>query len=277
MANRVSEILDGSSIDQWFYVNSQDNPADAGTRGMSADSLMNSSWIKGPAFLRTPDFPFTPGETARRVSVPPTAWSETSLTVNAKPQPKTSLFKDFSSYLRLLKAVAIALRWLPKHASHRKSRIDVDELRAAEMKVLLVTQHESFPDEHRKLHEHHPVSRKSPISRLSPFIGPGGLLRATGRIKRLADAEFDMKHPIILDGRHPVVKLLLIDSHSKFHHEGVEFLRAQLQQRFSILKLRFAVYQASLCGLSETRLTTTPAHDGRPPSRKTVLPKPTFH
>ncbi len=114
----------------------------------------------------------------------------------------------------------------------------MDELRAAELKVLLVTQHESFPDEHRKLREQHPVSRKSPISRLSPFIGPGGLLRATGRIKRLADAEFDMKHPIILDGRHPVVKLLLIDSHSKFHHEGVEFLRAQLQQRFSILKLR---------------------------------------
>ena len=50
---------------------------------------------------------------------------------------------------------------------------------------------------------------KSRIAVYSPFIGPGGLLRSTGRTKRLAEIDFDLKHPIILDGRHPLVLFFL--------------------------------------------------------------------
>ncbi|XP_063727478.1 uncharacterized protein LOC134855029 [Symsagittifera roscoffensis] len=39
VANRVAEILESTSIDQWFHVLSGDNPADTGTRGITADSL----------------------------------------------------------------------------------------------------------------------------------------------------------------------------------------------------------------------------------------------
>ena len=39
VANRVAEILESTSIDQWFHVLSGDNPVDTGTRGISADSL----------------------------------------------------------------------------------------------------------------------------------------------------------------------------------------------------------------------------------------------
>ena len=33
-----------SSVDQWNHVATKDNPADAGTRGMSAEVLQLSSW-----------------------------------------------------------------------------------------------------------------------------------------------------------------------------------------------------------------------------------------
>ena len=59
VANRVAEILESTSIDQWFYVLSGDNPADTGTRGITADSLKQSSWVNGPSFLKTSDWPFT--------------------------------------------------------------------------------------------------------------------------------------------------------------------------------------------------------------------------
>ena len=36
VANRVCEILEYASVDQWNHVATKDNPADAGTRGMSA-------------------------------------------------------------------------------------------------------------------------------------------------------------------------------------------------------------------------------------------------
>ena len=53
IVNRVSEILENTSVDQWNHVATCDNPADAGPRGMSAEVLHSSSWGGGPDFLRT--------------------------------------------------------------------------------------------------------------------------------------------------------------------------------------------------------------------------------
>ena len=60
IANRVSEILENTSVDQWNHVATCDNPADAGTRGMSAEVLQSSNWMRGPDFLRFKQFPFVP-------------------------------------------------------------------------------------------------------------------------------------------------------------------------------------------------------------------------
>ena len=55
IANTVCEILELTTIDQWNYVSSSDNPADAGSRGLSAEALKSSSWYLGPALLRSGD------------------------------------------------------------------------------------------------------------------------------------------------------------------------------------------------------------------------------
>ena len=47
---------------QWNHVATKDNPADAGTRGMSAEILQLSSWVKGPHFLTNLRFPFVPNK-----------------------------------------------------------------------------------------------------------------------------------------------------------------------------------------------------------------------
>ena len=60
IANRVSEILENTSVDQWNHVATCDSPADAGTRGMSAEVLQSSIWVRGPDFLRIKQFPFPP-------------------------------------------------------------------------------------------------------------------------------------------------------------------------------------------------------------------------
>ena len=51
IANCVCEILEHTSIDEWNHLASSNNPADAGTRGMSAEVLQSSSWVRGPNFL----------------------------------------------------------------------------------------------------------------------------------------------------------------------------------------------------------------------------------
>ena len=56
VANRVGEIL----VDEWYHVDTENNPADTGTRGIAAEALKDSSWTQGPSFLRTSDWPFRP-------------------------------------------------------------------------------------------------------------------------------------------------------------------------------------------------------------------------
>ena len=58
IANRVIEILENTSVDQWNHVATCDNPADAGTCGMSAEVLQSSSLARGPDLLRTKQFPY---------------------------------------------------------------------------------------------------------------------------------------------------------------------------------------------------------------------------
>ena len=52
VANRLSEILELTSVDQWKFVPGSRNPADCSTRGFPANRLNNCSWIHGPSFLK---------------------------------------------------------------------------------------------------------------------------------------------------------------------------------------------------------------------------------
>ena len=48
VTNRRRRILDCSVESQWHYVPTHDNPADIGTRPISVDELLGSSWLRGP-------------------------------------------------------------------------------------------------------------------------------------------------------------------------------------------------------------------------------------
>ena len=102
-------------------------------------------------------------------------------------------------------------------------------------------QQESFPSERKCLLKGSPHNRASKILQFSPFIGPQGLLRATGRTKQLEASNFDAKHPVPFDSRHPVIRLLLEHLHQTHCHQGVDYLRALVQQQFAIVKRRAAL------------------------------------
>ena len=48
VANRVAEILELTTTDEWNYVRLFKNPADAGTRGLSVNALAENPWLKSP-------------------------------------------------------------------------------------------------------------------------------------------------------------------------------------------------------------------------------------
>ena len=58
VTNRVFEILESSSIDQWLHDLSGDNPTDTKTNSITSDSLKQISWVNGPSLLKNSDWPF---------------------------------------------------------------------------------------------------------------------------------------------------------------------------------------------------------------------------
>ena len=59
IASRVTTITNITSPSQWEYIPTDDNPADIGTRPISAEKLKASCWLTGPPFIHH-EFPVTP-------------------------------------------------------------------------------------------------------------------------------------------------------------------------------------------------------------------------
>ena len=136
VANRVCEILKYTSVDQWNHVATKDNPADTGTRGMSAEVLQISSWVKGPHFLTNSRFPFVPNYDVINniklgVNQAVTIEDTVSLTTSVKKQmttvPSIFPFDKFSSYQMYLRIAAYVLRLLPKHAGYHNLNVSITD------------------------------------------------------------------------------------------------------------------------------------------------------
>ena len=109
----------------------------------------------------------------------------------------------------------------------------------AEQKLIYLSQGETFPSELKLLRASKIITRNSRIAKYLPFIGPAGILRSTGRISRLVNSDFDSKHPIILDARHPVVRLLVKHLHVRNFHQDLDYMRAVVNLKYVVLSLRW--------------------------------------
>ena len=80
----------------------------------------------------------------------------------------------------------------------------------------------------------------SRISSLSPFLDRQGLLRSRGR---LSEAKYLLvaRYPIILDSKHPAVKLFLLHIHKSNSHASLEQSRSIVQEQFWVLRCRSAL------------------------------------
>ena len=142
------------------------------------------------------------------------------------------------------------LRLLLSHESYRTvdgSIADPVERDEIQCHLQHLVQGESFKTERRDLLDNKSIKRSSRIAQFIPFIGPNGLIRSSGRLRRPGEIDFDTKHPIVLDARHTSVKLFLRRTHMKNHHQGINYLRSKVQEFYAILKLR-----STLCSIKSS-------------------------
>ena len=120
-----------------------------------------------------------------------------------------------------------------------------EELQQVTRLLLRKSQMQSFGQSYQALAAGKPMAASDHLNKLSPFMDDQNLMRLKGRLRH-ADASYEMKHPILLSAKHPIVRKLIEDAHENNYHEGAEYVRSILQQNYWIIGLRNALRNVKL-------------------------------
>ena len=227
VANRVGEILDQSTVDEWRHVKGTMNPADIGTRGVTVSQLLESEWLNGPAWLRQ-----NPGSWPKQAKLV----DENDFVLVTNPTESVIDWSRFSKYKRMINAVAYCLRLRSK----QRGVVTALERQKVELLILQMAQRESFAELFSKLQDNSDERVKHDLAKLSPFVDSDNTIRLKGRLSKATISD-DLKHPILLSAKHPAVVLIMIQMHEDNHHEGTEYVRSLVQQRLWVIGLRNAL------------------------------------
>ena len=259
VGNRVQEIREQSSPNQWHYVETKSNPADIASRGAGAQELIdNPLWWNGPEFLWNPckdwdsvnDNPSIPPDDpeVKKVSARATQIQDPKL-----PSVLERL-THFSSWYRAKKAIAVFLRLQQKFRktagqSQVKERnirernkgitsyhpVDVKALQRAELQIIKMAQSEAFREEIQFLRDVNvklqvanqdinkdkikTMKKSSSLYKLDPFLDEDGVLRVGGRLGKSC-VPYDVKYPVTLPKKGHVTNLILCHYHQLVKHQG---------------------------------------------------------
>ena len=115
----------------------------------------------------------------------------------------------------------------------------------AENRWFKEVQAKSYPREIAALKAGKSLPHDSHILIFTPFFSSEGLLRVRGRVSKIKDAVDFCNEPVILNGSHPVVRLLIARYHVLYNHANTESVVNEIQQRYCIVRLRVALRSIS--------------------------------
>lgn len=225
VAYRVSEIRSTTRINSWRYVNTDDNPADDGTKFFSRPALQfDSRWFQGPKFLYQPE----------------SEWpQQATVAVHRTPEPLIDITK-YETWPRLLRAMAYAIRL--KNTPTNKGRfLNSDELKVAEDELYKLAQQQYYGNDYQRLQSNKPLDEESVLYRMSPYLNTSGIMRIRGRIDNCDHVEHETKRPIILPSKHHITKLLIMNEHERVSHRYHDTVVNNLRQKYFIPCIRATV------------------------------------
>ena len=224
-------------------MNTQFNPADDASRGVSADSLQHL--IHGPEFLTqsTETWPQRPVDMNATIPDDDPEVKKDSVVYMSEASIRDPALETWT---HLKKIVAWILRYKSNLSRLSKERrrgvtspiqstgttkpITIAEQNNAEFEILKHVQSRCFKEELgclKQLDQQAPSSRQNllkkshNIFKLDPILTQG-LIRVGGRLQR-APINTDAMHPVILPKKHHVVKLLIQYYHHAAEHSGLEY------------------------------------------------------
>ena len=166
-----------------------------------------------------------------------------------------SLVQRFSSWLKLLKFIALCLRCQRRLITRRgkstqggfdKSSqiasldsLTCSEINDAETEVIMFDHSRAFAEDRRAIEIGHCVKKSSVLAKLDPIL-VNGLLRVGGRLSR-APLHDDGKHQTIIAKDSPLARLLIQHFHQKSGQSDREYVLSLLRERFWLTRANFTV------------------------------------
>ncbi|XP_034669231.1 uncharacterized protein LOC117902179 isoform X1 [Drosophila subobscura] len=254
VANRVAIIQELSNAQEWYKIESKQNPADIVCRGLYTSQLKASSlWWQGPEFLQLPDEQRTLGEWQGPEGLPEQRNNKFSLLACPKIIIDDILggSKYAKDFLKLTRVFGFIYRWrqiAQKIDSTRAKELTALELKGGLNYVVFNLQALGFYTEIEKLRNGKIIS-SSKIQALNPFLDQSEgieIIRVGGRLSR-ANVPFDTKHPMLLPNNHIVVKSLFEYTHRSNMHVGAQALCAFVRQRFWVINARKLARSTAEC------------------------------
>ena len=244
VANRVSNILSYSSVSQWRWVPTDQNPADWGTKWMGNHA--QELWWMGPQFLQEEEsfWPNCDLEERELLEVRPLL----HLTHHATKSSLVPEVERFSSWTKLVETCAVARNFL-KILTRKKypGPVTEEERREAEAEIFCQTQQGMMKR----------TDLKTFISSLCPFEDHNGVLRMRSRIVRGQNLPYDARYPIIIQSEHPATYLLIMHYHRTNNHQNTSAVVNELRQRVvffnMVATVRRVVSSCSRCVMRRAR------------------------
>ena len=226
VANRLAEIENLTSTENWHYIPSQINPADEVSRGISAKRLVKSGkWLTGPDFLYKSQDQWPTEE-------------KTTLTVAAVTDKQVlssvdKLIKRYSSWHRL----KVATAWLLRYGKYLKLKVAKNpmgeiqkeiatyltksELETAENQLIKYEQRARLPRLFLALKEEKDLN-KSKCSKGLIDNNPqlvNGMIRLNGRIGK-APVAYETRYPCVLPFDSSLTNLIIEEYHLRTGHSA---------------------------------------------------------
>ena len=255
VVNRVSEIHDTTDPTQWRHVPGHWNPADDCTRGLRAADLdKRCRWLNGPAFLSEseehwPQDTFIgPLRENDDEEVKNTKWSGHASVTDPRayfPDPE-----KFSSWTRFRRVLAWICRFVQNCKRKAGDRILLSltaaEICNAELIAVRKSQRDSFSLDFEALKANKRLPVKSRLSALRPYIDEAECLRVGGRLRKAPVPE-ETRHPLILDPKHEITRLIVMHHHLRLYCTSNKHVLNELRQKYWILKGLATVQKISSC------------------------------
>ena len=235
VTNRISQILEAVPPQQWKHVPTEQNPADAASRGLFPAELASTSlWWDGPEWLQVEPIRTPPQPPRRPLCVPELRTIKVNVVTVT---PAMDIEDRCKEYPKLLKSTAWWIRYMDllKPGSHPppSSKLMLPDLKTAEQLLLRRSQNRTFAKDIQSLQKTATIPKSSTLSVLTPFLDSDQMLRVGGRLAHSALTKSQV-HPLILHSRDKLVVCYFKHLHQCLGHCGPSLLLCHTGLRYHV-------------------------------------------